>query len=72
MVLSLEDLVPQNHILRAIDQTIDFSFIYDLVRDINSDSVGRPSLDPVLLIKIPMSKSTLELKACAKPSEKSR
>lgn len=54
MVLSLEDLVPQNHILRAIDQTIDFSFIYDLVQDLYSDSVGRPSLDPVLLIKIPM------------------
>lgn len=54
MVLSLDDLVPQDHLLRAIDQAIDFSFIYDLVQDMYSDSRGRPSLDPVLLIKIPM------------------
>ena len=26
-ILSLEDLVPQDHILRVIDQSMDFSFI---------------------------------------------
>ena len=31
-IMSLEDLVPQDHILRVIDQSIDFSFIYDLVK----------------------------------------
>ncbi|GAA2829573.1 hypothetical protein [Pseudolactococcus raffinolactis] len=30
---SLEDLVPQDHLLRHIDQYVDFEFIYDLVRD---------------------------------------
>ena len=29
--ISLEKLVPENHILRAIDKVIDFSFIYEEV-----------------------------------------
>ena len=51
---SLDDLVPQDHLLRQIEEAIDFSFIYDLVADSYSDDTGRPSLDPVLLIKIPI------------------
>lgn len=48
------DLVPQDHLLRQIEEAIDFSFIYDLVADSYSDETRRPSLDPVLLIKIPI------------------
>ncbi|MGL9768711.1 hypothetical protein IGK31_002754 [Enterococcus sp. DIV1288f] len=51
---ALEDLVPQDHLLRQMDQFIDFSFIYDLVKDKYDETQGRPSLDPVLLIKLPM------------------
>lgn len=51
---SLDDLVPQDHLLRQIEEAIDFSFIYDLVADSYSDDTGRPSLDPILLIKIPI------------------
>ena len=50
---SMEDLVPQNHLLRDIDRAINFSFIYDLVIDKYSEDQGRPSIDPVMLIKIP-------------------
>lgn len=51
--VSLEDLVPQNHILRTIDKAIDFSFIYDLVKDLYSpNDSGRPGIDPVSLFKI--------------------
>jgi transposase DDE domain len=53
-MVSLEQLVPQDHILRKIDDTIDFSFIYDLVEDKYSSDTGRPSIDPVILIKIPI------------------
>lgn len=31
--VALEDLVPNNHLLRKIDTYIDFDFIYDLVED---------------------------------------
>lgn len=51
---SMEDLVPQNHLLRDIDRAINFSFIYDLVIDKYSEDQGRPSIDPVMLIKIPL------------------
>lgn len=51
MYVNLEEYIPQNHLLRAIRKTIDFSFIYDQVKDLYSE-VGRPSVDPVLLIKM--------------------
>ncbi len=53
-MVSLEQLVPKDHILRKIDDTIDFSFIYNLVEDKYSSDTGRPSIDPVILIKIPI------------------
>ncbi|SFU72578.1 hypothetical protein SAMN02910342_03098, partial [Butyrivibrio sp. INlla21] len=31
--VSMDDLVPQDHMLRLIDKAIDWSFIYDLVED---------------------------------------
>ena len=49
----LQALVPQDHLLRLIDQAIDWSFIYELVIDKYSADNGRPSMDPVMLIKIP-------------------
>lgn len=50
---SIDDLVPKDHLLRAIDKAINWNFIYDLVRDKYSENNGRPSIDPVILIKIP-------------------
>ena len=51
--VSMDDLVPQDHMLRLIDKAIDWSFIYELVEDKYSPDMGRPSMDPVTLIKIP-------------------
>ena len=53
-MVSIDQLVPEDHLLRRIDSTIDFSFIYDLVEDKYCSDNGRPSIDPVVLIKIPM------------------
>lgn len=52
--ISIDMLVPADHLLRKIDKAIDFSFIYDLVEEKYSADTGRPSLDPVMLIKIPL------------------
>ncbi len=49
----MDDLVPKDHLLRLIDGAIDWSFIYSLVEDKYSPDFGRPSIDPVVLIKIP-------------------
>ena len=51
---TLDELVPKDHFLRKVEETIDFSFIYNLVEDSYSSDNGRPSLDPVLLVKIPL------------------
>lgn len=49
----MDDMVPQDHLLRLIENAIDWSFIYDLVEDKYCADNGRPSMDPVMLIKIP-------------------
>ena len=53
-IVCIDDLVPQDHLLRIIDKAIDWKFIYELVEDKYSPDMGRPSLDPVTLIKIPL------------------
>ncbi|MDI9485809.1 MAG: IS5/IS1182 family transposase, partial [Bacillota bacterium] len=48
-VVDLDMLVPQDHLLRKIDQLLDFDYIYDLVGHLYSSDVGRPAVDPVVL-----------------------
>ena len=52
MFFSMDDMVPKDHLLRRIEQSIDFNFIYDLVKERYCADNGRPSIDPVMLIKI--------------------
>ena len=52
-VVSLEDLVPRDHLLRKIDRAINFDFIYEEVKDLYSATEwGKPGIDPVSLFKI--------------------
>jgi transposase len=48
----IEDLVPQDHLLRLMNQYIDFSFITDKVRAYYCEDNGRPSIDPIMLFKM--------------------
>ena len=52
-IVSVEQLVPENHLLRKIEAAIDWNFIYEMVEDKYSADNGRPSISPVTLIKIP-------------------
>ena len=47
----IEELVPQDHLLRKVDKYIDFSFINEKVRPLYSENNGRPS-DPTMLFKM--------------------
>ena len=49
--ITIEDFVPQGHLLRKIEAAVDFSFIYDEVREYYCADNGRPSIDPVQLVK---------------------
>ena len=51
---TIDESVPEDHFLRQVDSKVDFDFIYDLVEDTYSPDNGRPSLDPVMLVKIPL------------------
>jgi transposase len=51
-IITLDDLVPADHLVRKIESSIDFDFIYDLVEDYYCLDNGRPSVDPVVLIKM--------------------
>ena len=51
-MVTLEELVPADHLLRKIDKYIDFEFIRDKVRHLYCDNNGRPAVDPVLLFKM--------------------
>jgi transposase len=48
----IEELVPQDHLLRKINQYIDFSFISEKVKDYYCKDNGRPPIDPVMLFKM--------------------
>jgi transposase len=48
--LSLDRLVPQDHLLRQISAAIDFAFVYPLARPYYSHT-GQPSVDPIVLFK---------------------
>jgi transposase len=47
----LEDQVPENHLLRLIDKHISFEFVRERLKDTYSE-IGRPSIDPELLLRI--------------------
>lgn len=48
---TLDDLVPQDHLVRTLEATIDWKLIYPLVKSLYSD-FGRRSIDPVVLFKM--------------------
>lgn len=51
ILLTIDEIVPQNHLVRKLEAGVDFSFIYPKVEHLYS-SVGRPSIDPVVLFKL--------------------
>lgn len=50
-VVALSELVPEDHLVRKMEEAVDFSFIYEKVAPLYS-SKGRPSINPVALIKM--------------------
>ena len=52
--VSIEELVPADHLLRKIAAAVDFSFIYEKVGGLYCLDNGRPSVDPVVLFKMLM------------------
>ena len=51
-IVDTESLVPEGHLLRKIDEAVDFNKIYDMVEPLYCADNGRPSVDPVVLFKM--------------------
>lgn len=67
-MVALEQLVPEHHLVRKMEATLDFSFIYDLVKDLYAEH-GRPSIDPVILIKLSIIQYTFGIRSMRKTIE---
>ncbi len=51
-VIDIEALVPKFHLLRKIDRSVDWSKVYEICEKYYSKDRGRPSIDPVVLVKM--------------------
>lgn len=60
--ISLDSLVPQDHIIRKIDKAIDLSFIRDKVKHLYSN-IGTASIDPVVIFKIMIIQYTFGIRS---------
>ncbi len=50
--VSVDELVPKDHLLRRIERAVDFSFIRERVACLYCADNGRPAIDPVILFKM--------------------
>lgn len=69
---TLEELVPEDSLFRKIDKYIDFTFIYDKVKDLYCLDNGRYCVDPVVLFKLVFIQAIDGLKSMRKTCEKIR
>ena len=70
LMTTMEELVPKDSLFRKIDKYIDFTFIYDEVRDLYCENNGRPSIDPVVLFKLVFIQALDGIKSMRKTCEK--
>ena len=68
-MIALDQLVPADHLVRKMEAAIDFSFIYPLVAPMYSNDRGRPSIDPVVLIKTAFIQYTFGIRSMRKTIE---
>lgn len=48
----LEQMIPEDHLLRRIDRTVDFGFIHELCAPLYCADNGRPAIDPEILFRM--------------------
>ena len=69
MILStMEQLVPEDHLVRKLDKHISFGFIRELTKPYYSD-MGRPGYNPVILFKIAFIKSVFGISSIRRTVE---
>ncbi len=70
--VNIEALVPKDHLLRKIDEAVDFTRIYELVEGLYCPDNGRPSIDPVVLFKMTLIQHIFGIPSLRKTAEEVR
>lgn len=70
LMTTMEEIVPEDSLFRKIDKYIDFTFIYEEVKDLYCENNGRPSIDPVVLFKLVFIQALDGIKSMRKTCEK--
>lgn len=69
LMTTMEEIVPENSIFRKVDKYVDFTFIYEEVKELYSD-IGRPGIDPIVLFKLVFIQTLDGIKSMRKTCEK--
>ncbi len=51
-LIIMEQMVPEDHLLRKVDRAVDFSFIHDLCAPLYCADNGRTAIDPEILFRM--------------------
>lgn len=51
-MVCLDELVPEDDRYRKLDRLVDWSFVRELAAPYYADDLGRPSIDPIVLVKL--------------------
>jgi transposase len=51
-MVCLDELVPEDDRYRKLDRLVDWGFVRDLAAPYYAEDVGRPSIDPIVLVKL--------------------
>lgn len=52
VMVDIDTLVPKDHLLRKIERVMDYEWLYALLSPYYCHEIGRPGIDPVVLIKM--------------------
>ena len=52
MIIDIDALVPSDHLLRKVEKVMDYDWLYARLSPYYCAEVGRPGIDPVVLIKM--------------------
>ena len=66
--INRESMIPENHFLRVIEKHFDWNFVYEEVEKLYS-TLGRKSIDPVVLVKIHIIKFLFNIDSLRKTYE---
>jgi len=50
--VDMDELVPKKHILRQLNQALDFSIVHDWVAPLYTERTGRPAADPERMVRL--------------------